>query len=69
MYSDNGKRALSLRLSVEEMTEIERMQKVLSEKINQRAGATTIKVSQKMLVMEALEALRAKWKEAERKRG
>lgn len=60
---------LSLRMSAQDMEQLEQLRAQLEERINRRAGTTAIRVSQKMLVMEAFDALTLRWKEAERKAG
>lgn len=60
-------RHFNLRLTDEELARIERLQERLQERITARAGVN-VRVSQKMVFMEALDALETKLDDLARKR-
>ncbi len=71
MANDNAtqpsRRHFNLRLSEEELGRVERLQERLQERIAGRAGVS-VRVSQKTVFLEALEALEQKLDDLNRKR-
>lgn len=59
---------ISFRLTREEMGHMEELQRVMEERLRSSPFGRYVRVTQRMVVMEALDALEYKWKEQDRKR-